>query len=339
MPRVPLPDVGVTSIREACTASCEDITPRSWLPGRMLRHHPPDPPPNYTESGKALAPVGPNTARTTEKGAPTAQRIGSRWAVLLAVAAILAGVFVAWLRWPVPPARILGSTQVTDDGSLKIPPTLTDGSRLYYMAIAQGNVLYEVSVTGGGTAPISEPFPGLIAYLAGISPSGSELLVQTQEGSQSGGPAWVVPTLAGSRHRLGSIVSSDATWSPDGQTLAFASGGNLNLAHSDGTGAHTVLTVNGAPSWIRWSPDGNKLRFTVSDPKTGSQSLWEAGADGTGPHPLLPGWNNPPSECCGNWTPDGRYFVFQSTHRGRSDVWAIRDKRTLLDKPNGNRCS
>jgi eukaryotic-like serine/threonine-protein kinase len=287
-----------------------------------------------TESGKALAPVGRNIASTTERDAPAAKRFRSRWTVLLAAAAILAGVFVAWLRWPVPPVRVLGSTQITDDGTLKIAPTLTDGSRLYYMAIAQGNVLYQVSVSGGGIAPISEPFPGLIAYLTGLSPSGSELLVQTQDGSQSGGPVWVVPTLAGSRHRLGSIVSSDATWSPDGQTLAFASGGNLNLALKDGTGPHTILTVTGTPSWIRWAPDGNKLRFTVSDPKTGSQSLWEAGTDGAGPHPLLPGWNDPPNECCGNWTSDGRYFVFQSTHRGRSDVWAIREKRTLFDKPS-----
>src|SRR5499427_3170861 len=31
VPRVPLPDVGVTSIRETCPASSEDITPRSSL--------------------------------------------------------------------------------------------------------------------------------------------------------------------------------------------------------------------------------------------------------------------------------------------------------------------
>jgi hypothetical protein len=31
VPRVSLPDLGVTLIREACTASCEDITPRSLL--------------------------------------------------------------------------------------------------------------------------------------------------------------------------------------------------------------------------------------------------------------------------------------------------------------------
>ena len=39
MPRVPLPDVGVTSIRETCTASSEDITPRSSL----LQTHAPIP--------------------------------------------------------------------------------------------------------------------------------------------------------------------------------------------------------------------------------------------------------------------------------------------------------
>ena len=39
MPRVPLPDAGVTFIRETCTASSEDITPRSSL----LRTHAPIP--------------------------------------------------------------------------------------------------------------------------------------------------------------------------------------------------------------------------------------------------------------------------------------------------------
>jgi len=39
VPRVPLPDVGVTSIRETCSASSEDITPRSSL----LQTHAPIP--------------------------------------------------------------------------------------------------------------------------------------------------------------------------------------------------------------------------------------------------------------------------------------------------------
>jgi Tol biopolymer transport system component/predicted Ser/Thr protein kinase len=287
-----------------------------------------------TDSGKAPRSSLATAATTTEREVP-AQRFWSRWAVLFAAVVIVAGALVVWLRWPVSSARVLGLTQVTNDGSSKVPPALTDGSRLYYMTVFRGNVLYQVSVTGGGAAPISEPFPGLYAELEGISPSGSELLAVGSEGGSTGeGPLWVVPILTGSRHRLASIVCSGASWSPDGQTIVFAKGSNLSLARSDGSGAHTILTVNGTPSWIRWSPDAKKLRFTVADPKTGSQSLWEAGADGTAPHPLLPGWNNPPSECCGSWTPDARYFVFQSTQRGRSDVWAIREKGMLSGKPN-----
>jgi Tol biopolymer transport system component/predicted Ser/Thr protein kinase len=287
-----------------------------------------------TDSGKASGSSLAAAATTTEREAP-AQRLWSRWAVPFAAVVIVAGVLVVWQRWPVSSARVLGLTQVTNDGSSKAPPALTDGSRLYYMTVFQGNVLDQVSVTGGGAAAISEPFPGLYAQLEGISPSGSELLVVGSEGGSTGeAPLWIVPTLTGSRHRLGSIVCSGASWSPDGQTIVFAKGSTLNLARSDGSGAHTILTVNGTPSWIRWSPDAKKLRFTVADPKTGTQSLWEAGADGTDPHPLLPGWNNLPSECCGSWTPDARYFVFQSTQRGRSDVWAIREKGMLWGKPN-----
>ena len=38
---------------------------------------------------------------------------------------------------------------------------------------------------------------------------------------------------------------------------------------------------------------------------------------------LLPGWNNPVRECCGRWTPDGRYFLFVSTHNRRTNIWAL----------------
>jgi eukaryotic-like serine/threonine-protein kinase len=286
-----------------------------------------------TESGKAPAPSLATATAAPEKQARPVQRFWSRWAVLSATAVIIAGMLVAWLKWPVPPARILRSTQITSDGSVKVPPILTDGSRLYYTAYGQmGGLPYQISVTGGEAAPLSESIPGAYGYLAGLSPSGSELLAQSREGSTGEGPLWVIPTLAGPRHRLGSIVSSDASWAPDGQTVVFAKGNSLNLASGDGTGAHAILTVDGTPGWIRWSPDAKKIRFTVTDPKAATGSLWEAGADGRNPHPLLLGWHNPPAECCGSWTPDGRYFVFQSTQNGRPDIWAIREQRTLFGK-------
>jgi len=65
----------------------------------------------------------------------------------------------------------------------------------------------------------------------------------------------------------------------------------------------------------------------VEDLKTGSMSLWEVALDGTRLHPLLPGWSDPPAEFSGNWTPDGKYFVFQSERvANERTLWAIREK-------------
>jgi len=57
----------------------------------------------------------------------------------------------------------------------------------------------------------------------------------------------------------------------------------------------------------------------------------EAAADGAGLHKMFGG-------CCGEWTPDGRYFIFQDRHEGRFDLWAVPEERRLWwrkrdDKP------
>jgi Tol biopolymer transport system component len=146
-------------------------------------------------------------------------------------------------------------------------------------------------------------------------------------------PLIVFPALAGPSHRLGSIVSSDATWSPDGTTLVYSKGEDLCLAKRDGADSRKLITLPGRASWPRFSPDERTLRFTLHDPKTDSDSLWEISVDGTNLHPLLPGWSNPPAECCGSWTPDGRYFVF-SAHNG-TDIWVLAEKRSVFQRWGG----
>jgi Tol biopolymer transport system component len=82
---------------------------------------------------------------------------------------------------------------------------------------------------------------------------------------------------------------------------------------------------------VAWSPDGGSIRFTVGGALNASASLlWEISADGSNPHPLLPGWESLPTQCCGRWTADGRYFVFHA----RSNVWAITEKSGLFQKSN-----
>jgi len=140
------------------------------------------------------------------------------------------------------------------------------------------------------------------------------------------GTCFILPLPAGLPRRVGDILAHDASWSPNGQ-IVYAHDNELFLAKPDGSDSHRLATLTGSASRPRWSPDGKVLRFTMDDSKTGSQSLWEVASDGTGLRPLLPGWSSPPSECCGSWTPDGSYFVFQSQHAATQIAFGLSEKR------------
>jgi len=239
---------------------------------------------------------------------------------LIAITAILGYL----LTRPVAPPRVLRTVQITNTNRRKSGP-LTDGSRLYFMDGQLG--LAQVSVTGGETVPLPNSLQNAGDYsLLDISPDGSELLLAAFPGTLPEGPLWTLPVLGGSPRRLGNLEVSTAACSPDGKRLAYSKHNVIFLAKSDGSEPRRLLMMTaGMPSQLRWSPDGTILRFTVGDPQTNSRSLWQASADGTNLHPLLPGWNNPANECCGNWTPDGRYFVFQAVREGTASVWALRE--------------
>ena len=284
-----------------------------------------------TDSGRAA--VGEHLhgapAVSPEREGPKSSPLERRRAVVVGSAVIILVVALAyWLTRPLPPPKVTGSVQITKDGRTKYSPLFTDGSRLYFnAAVADGYAVYQVSVAGGEAVAVTTPF--VYPSLAGISPDGSELLIQMRGG------LWILPTPAGTRHRVGDLLVDDGTWSPDGQRIVYSKDDGLYIAKSDGGEPRKLVTVPGTASWLRWSPDQRKLRLTVLDPKTQTRSLWEVSADGTSLHPLLPSWNSPPAECCGGWTPDGKFFVFQSARNGRADIWAIPEKGRLFQKSGG----
>ena len=101
---------------------------------------------------------------------------------------------------------------------------------------------------------------------------------------------WVVPTGGGSAYRVANILAHDATWMPDGKTILYAIGNELRLTDlNDGTQT-TYASLAGRPFWLRWSPDGKLLRFTILDPITHTAALWELAAGSHSPHEILPGW-------------------------------------------------
>jgi eukaryotic-like serine/threonine-protein kinase len=257
-----------------------------------------------------------------------------RWLAPLGVTATVAIVALAlWLRSPLPAPRVLSYTPLTSDRERKFPPLVTDGTRLYFIMPKKiGWTIAEVSASGGETAPIPSRFDDI--QLADISPNGAELLIG-QFNLPRDVPVYILPLPAGLPRRVGDILAHDASWSPNGEQIVYARGNELHLAKPDGSESHRLVTLAGPAGWPRWSPDGKVLRFTVYDSKAGSQSLWEVASDGTGLRPLLPGWSNPSAECCGNWTPDGNYFVFESQRVANTNIlWAIREKAGFLHKHN-----
>jgi len=264
-----------------------------------------------------------------------------RWVATLAgVIAIVAASLLYLITRPLPPPRVLRTVQITSDGRDKGPP-LTDGTRLYFSESVGGRtVLAQVSITGGETVLIPTPFQN--AFPLDVSPTGSELLVGSY--TDMGAPEsllWILPALGGSPRRFGDVVAHDGAWSPDGREIAYANGATLYLAKNDGAESRKLATVDGLPSRIRWSPEGRALRFTLSEPNRHSSSLWEVKSDGTNLHPLLPGWSTPSSERNGIWTPDGKYFLFSSSHGGTygldtmyvtANIWAIRESSGFFQR-------
>jgi Tol biopolymer transport system component len=295
-----------------------------------------------------VSPLIPTLAVPTAAGHPGVPLRRWRFAVgggaALIVAAVLAFLFRP-TRWP---PRVTGSTQLTHDGRPKNTggSFVTDGARLYLSEfVADHGVLAQVSTAGGEVFLIPATFQN--AWLEDISPQHTELLVRNVDfwidpggfsptlggsGHSPSGALWAVSTLGGSPRRLGNIEGRAAAWSPDGKSIVYATEQTLSLASGDGSGPRRLVSLPGDAWWIRWSPDGTRLRFTLRDTESSSNSLWEVSADGTRPHPLLSGWNSPPAECCGNWTADGKYYVFQSTRSNVSNVWALGENGGLLGR-------
>jgi eukaryotic-like serine/threonine-protein kinase len=252
-------------------------------------------------------------------------------AAALVIVLIAVALAYFWMQ-PSPVPKVANYVQLTHDG---LPKSLigTDGSRLYLGAGlgSSGNLAFhgiaEMSVSGGdprrmSIMPSSDMFP------VNLSPDGSELLVVDGQGAPPRGPLWSLPILGGSPRSLGDALGETAAWSPDGKMLAYSNLSDLFVAKADGTEARKLLSAKGDIKNITWSPDSAHLRFDSSESagSIGQQLAWEVSATGTDLHRLLTGWHDPPDECCGKWTPDGKYFVFQS----KSQIWALPRKGGFL---------
>jgi serine/threonine protein kinase/Tol biopolymer transport system component len=276
-----------------------------------------------TESGRAVAVIS-DRRKAGEPSALTRKgRVLPSKVLIGAAALVAAGMVAALLLRTLAAPKVLGIHQITHTGHEK-GRLVTDGVRIYFIEVhARQGTPMAVPAAGGDAVPI--PMPLKDTFLTGISADDSELMVGSPAPKGKHNTVWRVPVLGGSARRVGDLLADDAADTPDGRGLIYTKGWDLYFANADGTGSRKLSSTPGPLYFFRYSPDGSRLRFTVWDLKRNGESIWEASPDGSSPHRFLPDWNPGGTECCGTWTSDGKYYVFQATVAGSTNLWALRE--------------
>ena len=273
----------------------------------------------------STSPYDDHTA-TPSHGSPD-DHLAKPWQIMLlaAVTATIVAIAVlaswSWRARSRDQLKVLRFSQLTSDGLLKSGPIATDGVRIYFTETLPGQLrsIAQVSTKGGEVVHLPNPLSH--ARVLDLSRDGSELLLGNPEDSGVGEDStadslWVQPVAGGSPRRVGSVLVNDAAWGAQPATVVYGDGDSVYLINQDGTGSHKLLSKPGSPYSFSFSPDGEALRFSRITGGGSSSSIMQTSARGTGLRELFPG-------CCGKWTADGRYFVFQNDQDGRTDLWAM----------------
>jgi eukaryotic-like serine/threonine-protein kinase len=281
-------------------------------------------------SASGFLPAATERVPSSISALPVAKRPVNR-SYLIASMAVVALAVVSYIFRPtLPPPRITGYTPITHDGQQKsflgqtVATVLTDGPRIFIQENLAGRfVIAQVSASGGETVPVPTPFANVCPL--NISPDKSELLVGSFTGSETNQQIWALPVLGGSPRLVSELRGWDGTWLPNG---AFLMAHENELLEVTPAGTRHFANLPDYSYWFRWSPNGESLRFTVSETK-GTHSIWELPSSGGNPRRVLPALTGT-EHAHGTWTPDGKYFVFQVAHQTRMDLWAVREKGDLL---------
>jgi serine/threonine protein kinase/Tol biopolymer transport system component len=234
-----------------------------------------------------------------------------------AIAALLALVLTA-LKTPPAVSGPLESTQITSTAEPKEGPLFTDGSRLYFN---RRGTPAEMVVGGGPIVPMRILDPG--TALLDISADASKALGLKQgEDTMGRGTLWSTAMLGGTPRKLSDHLANGARWSPDGRSVVFF---DLRTLYRIGADSENLTRIWVAPAEVRdlaFSPDGRQLSVTVGNSPDISR-LWRLSADGQNAQPLRFDWPAEADQYAGQWTPDGRHFLFSSPREGHENVYEL----------------
>jgi Tol biopolymer transport system component/serine/threonine protein kinase len=229
---------------------------------------------------------------------------------------------------------------VSSKGGAADPALSPDGKMLAFIAKDQDRWdLFVGRVAGRDHIRLTND--DAIEAMPSFSPDGERIVFTRQEADQGQPEIWIVPTLG--RQAVRVIDSAlDATWSPDGQKLAFVlrrPGEEDAIATStiDGTNISIVMKADATyPFFLSpsWSPNGKNLAVARSSGGVAGE-LWLVPLDGGSPLRLT---NDPPGINSHNpvFTPDGRGLIHESNRAGATNLWLLSlDDRRLTRLTSG----
>jgi eukaryotic-like serine/threonine-protein kinase len=243
----------------------------------------------------------------------------SIWVAAIAALALLL-VLIVVVNAPLPVSGPLNSKQVTFSPDVKAGPILTDGTRLYFQSLGHP---VEMSVEGGPAAPLRVSIPGM--SMLDISPDATEMLAFKQDLNLEvrRGSLWSVPVLGGYPRMLGNHMARSAHFSPDGRLIVYADLNSVYVSGKDGSNMRKIWDAPGDTDLPYFSPDSRRVRLTVGTLDGRSAKIWELNVDGSFPRRLGLDWPDDTDLENGQWTPDGKHFIFVSHQEGLGNIYEL----------------
>jgi Tol biopolymer transport system component len=215
-----------------------------------------------------------------------------------------------------PPVTIEAGVYVSNNSQPQFQ--VGQGGTLVY-ASGKASRSSVVWVSRDGTVETVQAFDGRYHSLD-LAPDGSRFVADDVVGQNFS--IWGHDLARGTRF----LVTSGAglhvpRFTLDGAEVVYAAlDGDLFIKSADGTGeARSLLAKENSMFPLSWSPDGKLLAFRESHPDTGAD-LWILPLDieGGESYPFV---QTPANEAAAAFSPDGRYFAYQSDESGRPEIY------------------